>query len=883
MPKFLLIVAVSVLGMIFALLSGGNEERVRAQTTSNTPTPTPMSGELPPLDGKLNPSQYPNMDATLNRMVGQVQTGQMLSIAAAAADAPVHRGEEVAVRVRMDAGQEDDVLDFLNSNGGEPRVVGEEAIEAYVPLSLLPQLAELPGVFRIETVLPPQPAQAGNPVSEAIAVHGAGLWHDAGVRGEGVKIGIIDLDFKGFSRLMGTHLPSSVEAKCYIRNAASTNNPADCENGTRGSHGTLVAEAIYDIAPDADYYIAGYAEGGALNLADAVDWMIAEGVDVINMSVSWSWSGRGDGTSPYPDSPLNLINKAVEAGIVWMNSAGNIGYDHWYGAFSDPDNDGYHNFTVDKNCNRIELEAGRHTDILVRWDDIWTAASRDLDMYLLPRDARGNFTLTGAITSEEEQSGGHGQIPRESISFTPAVGGAYCLAVRHYSGEVPRWIQIEVRTGEALEVHTLHGTIDEPADSASSGLLAVGAANWETPYQIEDYSARGPAPDGRTKPDIVGAVHTYSEQAGGRWVGTSAASPHVAGLAALVKQANPAFTAERTARYMKENALPRGDAPNNIWGYGLARLPSLGGTAPPPPPPAPEPGECSAGTALGNQIANPHLLSDCETLLMARDMLAGSSPLNWSANVPMESWEGITLGGIPLRVAELNLRDIGVSGEIPPALGDLVGLVKLDLYRNELTGTIPPELGNLVNVWQLILGHNRLVGTIPPELGNLVSVVELNFHWNRMTGTIPLELGNLLNLHALHIGHNQFTGCIPESLRSRGVDYPQIGLPFCEADPTPEPSPAPTPEPSPEPTPPPPEPTPDPTPPPTDGFVEVSVGVDHACALHSDGHIECWGANDQGQATPPRGHFVQVESSFKLSCAVREDGEVLCWGSFSVP
>jgi Leucine-rich repeat (LRR) protein len=50
---------------------------------------------------------------------------------------------------------------------------------------------------------------------------------------------------------------------------------------------------------------------------------------------------------------------------------------------------------------------------------------------------------------------------------------------------------------------------------------------------------------------------------------------------------------------------------------------------------------------------------------------------------------------------------------------------ELDLGHNGLTGSIPPEIGNLTNLTKLILEGNQLSGSIPPEIGNLINLTEL--------------------------------------------------------------------------------------------------------------------------------------------------------------
>ena len=184
---------------------------------------------------------------------------------------------------------------------------------------------------------------------------------------------------------------------------------------------------------------------------------------------------------------------------------------------------------------------------------------------------------------------------------------------------------------------------------------------------------------------------------------------------------------------------------------------------------------CSTGGAVTNAAANPGLVADCETLLAARDTLKGSGTLNWSANTHIGNWDGITVGGTPQRVTQLELRVRGitrVTGTIPAELGDLTALEVLSIYGAStsdgqpigLNGTIPAELGNLVNLQELTLHQHQLSGTIPVELGDLTNLETLNLNFTQLSGAIPTELGRLTNLKTLNLYDNDLTGTIPAGL-----------------------------------------------------------------------------------------------------------------------
>ena len=177
---------------------------------------------------------------------------------------------------------------------------------------------------------------------------------------------------------------------------------------------------------------------------------------------------------------------------------------------------------------------------------------------------------------------------------------------------------------------------------------------------------------------------------------------------------------------------------------------------------------------------NPGLVADCDVLLAARDTLAGSGTLNWSATTPIADWDGVRLDGTPLRIVRLDLREMGLTGSIPATLGNLSSLTYLNLRSNQLTGSIPTELGNLPNLTGLWLYENELTGTIPMELGSLTNLETLNLRSNQLTGTILAGLGRLMNLKLLHLSGNQLTGCVPAGLRDvEDNDLEQLGLSFC--------------------------------------------------------------------------------------------------------
>ena len=202
----------------------------------------------------------------------------------------------------------------------------------------------------------------------------------------------------------------------------------------------------------------------------------------------------------------------------------------------------------------------------------------------------------------------------------------------------------------------------------------------------------------------------------------------VAGIAILARadagpEAPPAQTGEAAARIPRTPAAP----------------PSPADEGPTPTPtreaaiavaaPAPE-SACLAGTAVASPADNPGLAADCSALLRARDALGGTGSLNWRGDRPIAEWDGVATGGDPPRVTGIDLRNKGLTGGVPPELGELSELAALRLDDNDLSGEIPRGLGRLP-LSMITLANNDLTGCIPSPLEDVANndMARINLPW----------------------------------------------------------------------------------------------------------------------------------------------------------
>lgn len=442
---------------------------------------------------------------------------------------------------------------LLEGLGAHIEARAENLYRVRVPAKNLKALAEsVPGIAFIRRPRPLVALEARS--SEGVLPTGALLLQGFGWRGQNVKIAVIDLGFAQLSRAKKSKIINPdviVDEQDYTRTGLET--------GT--AHGTGVAEIIHAMAPQAWLYLKKIAD--EIDLANAVDDAIAQGVQIINYSVGVANANFGDGTG----FVAGLADRARAHGILWVNAAGNHAQSHWMGTFSDRDYDGWLEFAPGREELLIKADFPGSIELYLTWDD-WPRTGQDFDLFLY--DPQGRLVAS----SQNYQTGS--QEPTEQIEYVAWAPGTYRARVlaRRVSKANIR-LKIFNLSQQALDPNVPEGSILTPADAR--GAVAVGAISvrsWKTGPQ-EPFSSQGPTSDGRIKPDIAGP-DGVSSFALTYFSGTSASAPHVAGAAALLLCQHPSWTAEQLQRALEAQAIDMGvPGKDNIYGAGRLDL-SLG-------------------------------------------------------------------------------------------------------------------------------------------------------------------------------------------------------------------------------------------------------------------------------------------------------------------
>ena len=345
----------------------------------------------------------------------------------------------------------------------------------------------------------------------------------------------------------------------------------------------------------------------------------------------------------YYPSVLNTVQAFAGSwsGPVWINAAGNQelltfrtanlqlqGGTTDYANFLvlDPDAPGIGNLAAqNRTCLPVPKDAFGMYMYSLRWGDNWSNPSRDLDMFVSARTRHPTDWLTDTFmdTANDQDQMPENHPYRRAIKLSGRTDIDQCLRIRVNANSaearvLPPWLQFQILT-------TQHGTnsitadtamdgsghsIVNPASSPNNNLLAVAARDFRSSgTRLMPYSSRGPVfvaganvetgHPVRIEPDVAspsGAL-TYTTWATASddcrtnncddlyFDGTSAATGHMGGIAALVTQlfddVGNAYWPAHVTSYIKRAATAiettsSGRAshhPNDRWGNGYVQLP----------------------------------------------------------------------------------------------------------------------------------------------------------------------------------------------------------------------------------------------------------------------------------------------------------------------
>lgn len=476
------------------------------------------------------------------------------------------------------------------------------AMELTVSAEDIEKLASLPEVVSVdpneEMYALESPSEEIKPHMGVSAPHldVPDVW-EQGIDGEGVKVGVIDTgidydhpDLK--DAYAGGKNFVDHEEDVYVRDRDDDDpyetSPKDRAEGVPEvdpetgssfytSHGTHVAGTIAAAGVN-DYDIKGLAPGveihayrvlGAYGTGNT-DWVIAgieqsvkDGMDVINLSL-------GGGSNSEKDPTAFAVNNATLEGVTVVSATGNTGPSE--GSIGSPATSplgiAVGNSTLPETMLQadVSVEAGEYEKESTISLLAWTFGSSPEETL------EGEFDLipipNWGEPDDYEDLDVEGKVVLISRGETPFVdkieaardAGAIATIIHNHEGEGPAdvylgdtfdWIpsfDMATEEGEALR---------EALDDAGHGVVSFSnfTSSEIEGNEINETSSQGPStPNHDIKPDVVApgtnimsTVPAYLkdfedasfEKAYDRSTGTSMASPHVAGAAALLLEANP--------------------------------------------------------------------------------------------------------------------------------------------------------------------------------------------------------------------------------------------------------------------------------------------------------------------------------------------------------
>jgi hypothetical protein len=523
--------------------------------------------------------------------------------------------------VDIDAKVTGPLLERIKQSGGTVLSCfpGSHAIRALVTLGELENLAASEDVKYIRRASRAhrhvvRVDSQGDTTLGALALRNA-----SGLTGVGVKVGVLSdsVDFLTNSQASG-----QLDAVTVLTG----------QGGTGAGEGTAMLEIVHDLAPGAQLYFAT-AFNSEASFAQNILNLRSNGCDIIVDDVSYF------DESPFQDGIVaQAVNAVTADGALYFSSAGNDGNldahssATWEGDFLDGGAAGsilqgfgetgarLHNFGP-ATFDRIVSPSSGTFDVGLFWADPLGASTNDYDLFVLNSAGTAVFDF-----SNNSQTG-----TQDPIELCTAQANDRVVIVK-FSG-AGRFLHMQVFGDGAARLN--NGTSGNTLGHAcAANALCVAAVNAQAAFPnlfnssntVESFSSDGPRrvffnADGtpitagnfsstggavRLKPDLASADGVSTTVPGPfqpLFFGTSAAAPHAAAIAALLKSARPDLPAAEIRTILTNAAL-------DIMAPGWDR-------------------DSGAGIALAEPAAQ-ELLTSAPPMVLSIIQTRGTIVLNWA-------------------------------------------------------------------------------------------------------------------------------------------------------------------------------------------------------------------------------------------------------------
>lgn len=409
--------------------------------------------------------------------------------------------------------------------------------------------------------------------------------------GEGIKIGVLSNSFGTITSASSNPVNSTVADDVREKDLPGPGNTLNPNAVTvlkesrfvRSDEGRAMLQIIHDIAPNAQLYFRTGIET-ANDFADGIRELKAAGCNIITDDITYI-------TEPFLKDGVvaNAVAEVTAGGATYITAAGNFANKSFDGVFNPVTAPGTltgkaHNFGSGNPFADITLVPGQQYTIVLQWlDSIYSlgetasnGTKNDLDIYLTP-----NTDGTALFGFNRNNLNG------DPIEFLPFIysgpAATHMLVVNNTpndAGNPPPRFKIVVFQGD-ITFNGYSGGSTIIGQSNADSAITVGAARFDRKATLEAFSSIGGTIVNnvvRNKPDLVGpdgvntTVNMGIDQPNdpdteySNFFGTSAAAPHVAGVAALLMEGKKKFLnqqnvpAHEIKALLKSTATPIGSS-----------------------------------------------------------------------------------------------------------------------------------------------------------------------------------------------------------------------------------------------------------------------------------------------------------------------------------